>query len=158
MVVIERAPRSGSLITARLAQEAGRELFAVPGSPLDPRCRGSNGLIREGAHLTETAADVVDNLPDHPLREGISQAAPVRPRRAPTAAAEPPREFLETPGEPAILALVLDLLGPSPVTVDDLIRRCRFPAAAINAVLLDLEIAGRVETLPGGRVALVAGA
>ena len=65
VVVIEAAPRSGSLITARLAQEAGRELFAVPGSPLDPRARGSNDLIRQGAHLTETASDVLDNLPDH---------------------------------------------------------------------------------------------
>ena len=74
VVVVEAAPRSGSLITARLAQEAGRELFAVPGSPLDPRCRGSNGLIRDGAHLTETAADVLDNLPDHPLREGIGRS------------------------------------------------------------------------------------
>jgi DNA processing protein len=80
VVVVEAAPRSGSLITARLAQEAGREVFAVPGSPLDPRCRGSNGLIRDGAHLTETAADVLDNLPDHPLRGRHRPLAPVRPR------------------------------------------------------------------------------
>ena len=74
VVVIEAAPRSGSLITARLAQEAGRELFAVPGSPLDPRARGSNDLIRQGAHLTETASDVLDNLPDHPSRVGLARA------------------------------------------------------------------------------------
>ena len=74
VVVVEAAPRSGSLITARLAQEAGRELFAVPGSPLDPRARGANDLLRQGAHLTETAADVLDNLPDHPSREGIGRS------------------------------------------------------------------------------------
>ena len=155
VVVVEAAPRSGSLITARLAQEAGRELFAVPGSPLDPRCRGSNGLIREGAHLTETAADVLDNLPDHPLREGILRAPLFARGPAPEPAAEPQPEYLESSDEPAIRAQLLDLLGPSPIAIDDLMRRCRFPPAAINAVLLDLEIAGRVETLPGGRVALL---
>src|SRR6476661_2309317 len=72
VVVVEAALRSGSLITARLAQEAGRELFAVPGSPLDPRSRGANDLIRQGAHLTETAQDVLENLPDHPSREGLA--------------------------------------------------------------------------------------
>ena len=73
LVVIEAAIRSGSLITARLANEAGRELFAVPGSPLDPRCRGSNDLLRQGANLTETAADVLANLPDHPARQGLAR-------------------------------------------------------------------------------------
>ena len=85
VVVIEAAPRSGSLITARMAQEASRELFAVPGSPLDPRCRGSNDLIRsEGAHLTESAADVIDNLPDHPR---------TLPAALPPGLAEPPASF-----------------------------------------------------------------
>jgi len=157
VVVVEAAPRSGSLITARLAQEAGRELFAVPGSPLDPRCRGSNGLIREGAHLTETAADVLENLPDHPLREGVARLPLFARGPAPERLAEALPDFSESPGPPGVQAEVLGLLGPSPVLVDDLIRRCRFPAAAINAVLLDLEIAGRVEALPGGRVALLAG-
>ncbi len=73
VVVVEAAPRSGSLITARNAQDAGRELFAVPGSPLDPRARGSNDLIRQGAHLTENARDVLDNLPDHPMQEGLGR-------------------------------------------------------------------------------------
>ena len=93
VVVVEAALRSGSLITARLAQEAGRELFAVPGSPLDPRCHGSNDLIRQGAHLTETAADVLENLPDHPSREGLAgiRCSPERPP-----ACEPPA----TGGEP----------------------------------------------------------
>ena len=90
VVVVEAALRSGSLITARLAQEAGRELFAVPGSPLDPRSRGANDLIRQGAHLTETAQDVLDNLPDHPSREGLA--------RVPLFAREPPSGFGRTGG------------------------------------------------------------
>lgn len=73
VVVVEAAMRSGSLITARLAQEAGRELFAVPGSPLDPRTQGSNDLIRQGAHLTERVDDVLANLPDHPFRQGLAR-------------------------------------------------------------------------------------
>ena len=89
VVVVEAALRSGSLITARLAQEAGRELFAVPGSPLDPRSRGANDLIRQGAHLTETAADVLENLPDHPQREGLSRD-PLFARGPPPGVAEPP--------------------------------------------------------------------
>lgn len=159
VVVIEAAPRSGSLITARLAQEAGREIFAVPGSPLDPRCRGSNDLIRQGAHLTETAADVLDNLPDHPSREGLSRS-PLFARGDTPGFAEPPA--WEEPAEPAAglqhaRRQVIEMLGPSPTLVDDLVRRCQFSAAAILAVLLELELAGRVEMLPGNRVALVSG-
>lgn len=158
VVVIEAAPRSGSLITARLAQEAGREVFAVPGSPLDPRCRGSNDLIRQGAHLTETAQDVLDNLPDHPLREGLSRS-PLFASREPPGFAEPEpwREATEAPAELARARQeIIELLGPSPTCVDDLARRCQFSAAAIMAVLLELELAGRVEMLPGNRVALIA--
>jgi DNA processing protein len=162
VVVVEAAPRSGSLITARLAQEASREVFAVPGSPLDPRCRGANDLIRQGAHLTETAQDVLDNLPDHPLREGLA--------RSPLFARGPVPASPKTPGmsesgansddlSPAEVdrarGKVLDLLGPSPTSVDDLIRRCQFSAPAVMAVLLELELAGRVESLPGNRVALL---
>jgi DNA processing protein len=83
LVVIEAAVRSGSLLTARLANEEGRELFAVPGSPLDPRCHGSNDLIRQGAHLTESAADVLANLPDHPARQGLARLAARRPVQNP---------------------------------------------------------------------------
>jgi DNA processing protein len=159
VVVVEAAPRSGSLITARLAQEAGREIFAVPGSPLDPRCRGSNDLIRQGAHLTETAADVLDNLPDHPSREGLGRS-PLFARGDTPGFAEPPP--WEEPAEPEAglqhaRRQVIEMLGPSPTLVDDLVRRCQFSAAAIVAVLLELELAGRVEMLPGNRVALVAG-
>ncbi len=158
VVVVEAALRSGSLITARLAQEAGRELFAVPGSPLDPRSRGANDLIREGAHLTETAADVLENLPDHPQREGLSRS-PLFARGSVTGAAEAPSEW-EEPAEAPIDLLktrmqVIDLLGTSPTAVDEVVRRCQFSAAAVMAVLLELELAGRIQTLPGSRVALL---
>jgi len=162
VVVIEAAPRSGSLITARLAQEAGRELFAVPGSPLDPRARGSNDLIRQGAHLTESAADVLANLPDHPFRQGLARD-PLFAGQMPPGLAEPPvpapedwDDHLEIPEDLAqVRTQVVDLLGPSPTAVDDLVRRCQFSAAAVVAALLELELAGRIETLPGHRVALL---
>ena len=155
MVVVEAAPRSGSLITARLGAEAGREVFAVPGSPLDPRSRGANGLIRDGAHLTETAQDVLLALPADGSRLrgrlGLSEtqeAARVAPGLGGTLAH----------GEhAAVMDAVLALLGPAPTAVDDLIRRCQFSGPAVLSVLLDLELAGRIETLPGNRVALLGG-
>ena len=157
VVVVEAAPRSGSLITARLATEAGREVFAVPGSPLDPRSRGGNDLIRQGAVLVETAADVLANLPEDldadPAPLFALQDAP----DAPTGFAEPPPlglDFVDSADDRAALhAQVLDLVGSSPTPVDAVLRRCQFSAPAVMAALLELELAGRVETLPGGRVA-----
>ena len=100
VVVVEAALRSGSLITARLALEAGRELFAVPGSPLDPRCRGSNDLIRQGAHLTESAEDVLEHLPDAP-RDGAALRSPGRLVPTPNRAAETVPEPSAPPARPA---------------------------------------------------------
>jgi DNA processing protein len=154
VVVVEAALRSGSLITARLGLEAGREIFAVPGSPLDPRCAGTNALLRDGAHLTETAADVFANLPDHPRRAGLSRDPLFRDMALPEGVAEP-QIALVTPA--SALAAVTHLLGPAPTLVDDLVRRCQLSAPEVRAALLDLELAGRVETLPGNRVALLAG-
>ena len=158
VVVVEAALRSGSLITARLAQEAGRELFAVPGSPLDPRSRGANDLIRQGAHLTESAHDVLDNLPDHPARDGLARI-PLFARDPGPGVAEPPQAWQEPAESAADLTQtrrqVIDLLGTSPTDVDDVVRRCQFSAAAVLAILLELELAGRIETLPGNRVALL---
>jgi len=167
VVVIEAAPRSGSLITARLALEAGRELYAVPGSPLDPRTRGSNDLIRQGAHLTETAADVLEHLPSAPT---AAERVPLYPLKRPPPgetwatpsvppwAAAGAIEAAEDPGEmPAARKQILELLDSSPTTVDELVRRCHFSAAAVNAVLLELEVAGRVELLPGDRVIVRSG-
>ena len=152
VVVVEAALRSGSLITARLAQEAGREVYAVPGSPLDPRCRGANDLIRQGARLVETAADVLEDLPAHPgtgLGGGVS--FPRRGRLLEEAAFPP--EPAEGDHEREI---IIGLLGPSATSVDDLIRRSQLSPGAVMAVLLMLEVAGKVEMLPGNTVALLA--
>lgn len=149
VVVVEAALRSGSLITVRIAQEAGREVFAVPGSPLDPRARGGNDLIRQGAMLVETAADVLDNLPLQPTA--------IRPRKF--AFGEPDQPLPDRPfgseNPPEAYEQVLSLLSPEPAMVDDLVRRCHLSSSVTLAVLLELELAGRVETLAGSRVALL---
>jgi DNA processing protein len=149
VVVVEAALRSGSLITARIAQEVGREVFAVPGSPLDPRARGGNDLIRQGAILVETAADILDNLPMDP-------GAP-RPLKA--GFGEPEPSLLDEPAAldhpPEARSAILSLLSPEPTMVDDLVRRCHLSPSVTVAVLLELELAGRIETLPGSRVALL---
>ena len=146
VLVVEAALRSGSLITARFALEQGREVFAVPGSPLDPRCRGSNDLIRRGAHLTESADDVLAELEGHLAPPMLSVAPP------PFEPAPP------TPGTAelgAAMARVIERLSPTPVSVDEVIRQCDLPPAVVTAVLLDLELAGRLERQPGHQVALV---
>ncbi len=166
VVVVEAAVRSGSLITARLAQEANRELFAVPGSPLDPRNRGSNDLIRQGAHLTETAADVLADLPDHPDREGLARSplfarGPAPVRRQGGGLPETPAPWPDKAADPAppdrehARNVLLELLSPAPTSVDVLLRRCQLSPATVMSALLDLELAGRVEALPGNRVALL---
>ncbi len=173
VVVVEAALRSGTLITARLAQEAHRELFAVPGSPLDPRSRGSNDLIRQGAWLTEQAADVLANLPDHgpaldstQARVGWEQdgdaAGPSGASQAPGGRAAPPGASLADDSaagaqsaEAQANEAVLALLSVSPTPVDEVVRHCHLSAAAVSAALLELELAGRIETLPGNRVCLL---
>jgi len=160
VVVVEAALRSGSLITARLAQEAGREVFAVPGSPLDPRCRGSNDLIRQGAKLVESADDVLADLPDSPLREGLSRLPLFARGLPPTGLSEDPAEAPFDPSPPATPAgvrqQVLDSVSYSPTLVDEVVRRCQFSAASVMGALLELELAGRVQSLPGNRVARLA--
>ncbi len=140
-VVVEAAPRSGSLITARIAAEAGREVMAVPGSPLDPRAQGCNLLIREGATLVQGVDDILEMI------------RPIDPRavRSPVSGfgGEPPVEPDE--GERRRIA---QLLGPVPVPVDELIRQCGLSGAAVQLVLLELELAGRLERHAGGRVSL----
>jgi DNA processing protein len=160
LVVVEAALRSGSLITAGLAQDADREIFAVPGSPLDPRCHGSNDLIRQGAHLTEGAADVLAHLPDHPGRRGLGRN-PLFAAGAPDGFAEPPAAVLR-PDDPSpaelgrIRSELLRLLGPTPTDIDEVIRRSQFPASAIMAALSQLELALRIEVVPGNRAVLLA--
>lgn len=155
VVVVEATDRSGSLITARLALEEGREVFAVPGSPLEPRAKGPNSLIRHGAHLVETVEDILAALPEHaPTR---SSAIPPREPKDAAEPAErgPPAPSHATPSDVGhALSALSSLLSSTPVTVDELLRRCPCSPAAVSAALVELDLEGRIERLPGNRVAL----
>ncbi|TMJ62525.1 MAG: DNA-protecting protein DprA, partial [Alphaproteobacteria bacterium] len=148
--------KSGSLITARFALEQGREVFAVPGSPLDPRSRGCNDLLRNGATLTESAADILIQLGPLLRRE----MPPPRPRerpsqpRLPLSAAAPNLPATPQIPEDAALELLVEKLSPTPVAVDELVRQCHLSAASIATLLLELELAGRIERHPGNLVSL----
>jgi DNA processing protein len=145
-LVVEAAPKSGSLITARLAAEAGREVMAIPGSPLDARAQGCNHLIREGAVLVQTPEDVVELLRgfDGTTRSTFREPLPAGWDGAPEDLAE---------AEPAEIA---GLLTTAPVAVDELIRQSGASAAEVQIALLELEIAGRLERHAAGRVSLMA--
>ncbi|HEY1474348.1 MAG TPA: DNA-processing protein DprA [Pseudolabrys sp.] len=146
VVIVEAARRSGSLITARLAGEQGREVFAVPGSPLDPRAEGTNGLLKQGATLVTEAADVIAVL------------QPILGRGFDVPAEEPAPDV---PGpvdvEPGAdeRARIIGLLGPTPVSIDDLVRLSQTSPAIVRTVLLELEIAGRLERHGAGLVSLL---
>jgi DNA processing protein len=144
VVIVEAARRSGSLITARMALEQGREVFAVPGSPLDPRAEGTNGLLKQGATLVTEAADVLAVL-----RPILGQPIDLP--------AEEPEADQPKLGEPDgdARARITALLGPTPVSIDDLVRLSRFPPSIVRTVLLELEIAGRLERHGGGLVSLL---
>lgn len=148
VLVVEAAARSGSLITARLAGEQGREVLAVPGSPLDPRYRGTNDLIREGAVLTESAADVVAALQGQ-LREPAMEAeAPSFLAASPAAPGLPPDDARMTQARSEIGTLI----GVSPVTVDEIVRQCQLSPAVVSTTLLEMELAGRISRHPGGQI------
>jgi DNA processing protein len=146
VLVVEAAPRSGSLITARLAGEQGREVFAVPGSPLDPRAKGANRLIRDGAILVQTAEDILEafqNLAWKPLADPSEELfsglpkAPVSPDELEVAR---PR--------------VRQLLSHTPTPVDDIVRHSELTAASVLTILLELELAGVAVRHPGNRISL----
>ena len=137
VVVVEAELRSGSLITARLAGEQGREVFAVPGSPLDARCKGANDLIRQGATLCEGAEDVVRGLDGIGLGLREPDAPPFRPKPA----AEP---------DVALLRRVHELLSPTPMGWDELARAAGAPGPQVYAALVELSLAGKAELLAGG--------
>lgn len=140
-VVVEAAPRSGSLITARLANEAGREVMAVPGSPLDPRAQGCNLLIRDGATLIQSADDVMEAI----------RPIDLRAVRSPTIGwTGPPPDDASDADRRDVTAL----LGPVPVVVDEVIRQSGRSPAVVQTVLLELELAGRLDRHAGGRVSL----
>jgi DNA processing protein len=141
VVVIEAALRSGSLITARMAAEQGREVFAVPGSPLDPRAAGTNDLIKQGATLTTAASDVIDAV------------EPIMAR--PVALREAGDDALASEPEPSDRARITALLGPTAILLDDLIRMSGISPAVVRTVLLELELAGRIERHGGGLISLI---
>lgn len=145
LVVVEAAERSGSLISARLAAEMGRLVFAVPGSPLDPRARGTNGLIKDGATLVTETADILNAL-----------APLIGTQFTPNTAVEDPSDFSTTPppgdGE---RERVVEALGQAPVNIDEIIRHTGFHPAQVAMILLELDLAGRLERHPGGFVSLI---
>ncbi|WP_414471234.1 DNA-processing protein DprA [Microvirga sp. M2] len=170
VVIVEAARRSGSLITARFALEQGREVFAVPGSPLDPRAEGTNDLIRDGATLCASVEHVTSVLepliasgpraepgaeePHHPLdtEELWDELDLPDVPRAPKGSVSP-APGIEEGGTDAALGLIA-LLGPSPVAVDDLVRQSGLPIRTVQMILLELEIAGRLERHGGNAVSL----
>ncbi|WP_051335691.1 DNA-processing protein DprA [Methylocapsa acidiphila] len=199
VVVIEAARRSGSLITARFAAEQGREIFAAPGSPLDPRAEGTNDLLRDGATFCTSAQDVIEALAkqdwdldehfslfepglaeglDAPLWEELDlpgeagaaldasadptlrDLAPPRAIRSPTPVEAPgpwtvPAETRPAPSPTDLAARVVELLGPTPVSVDELVRASEGQAREVRAILLELELAGRLEWRGGDLVAML---
>jgi DNA processing protein len=147
VVIVEAAKRSGSLITARLALEQGREVFAVPGSPLDPRAEGTNGLIKQGATPVTETSDIVAVL--RPIME--QKELPAR-EPGPLPGEEAGAEEVEPAADER--ARIVGLLGPAPVQIDDLVRLSKSSPAVVRMVLLELEIAGRLERHGGGLVSL----
>ncbi len=144
LVVVEAAKRSGSLISARFAGELGRLVFAVPGSPLDPRSEGTNGLIRSGATLITSAADVMEALAPMigrpPMQEGVE---------------EPQHEGAQAMPTDAAREKVVEALGPTPVSIDEVIAHTGVKTQEVLLILLELDLAGRLERHSGGRVALL---
>ena len=145
LVVVEAAKRSGSLISARLAGEMGRLVFAVPGSPLDPRSAGANGLLKDGAMLVTEARDVIEQIA--PL---IGQTPP-----PPVLLEEPPDFSATPPPRDDDRARVVEALGPVPVGVDEIIRHTGLHPAQVFIILLELDLAGRLERHAGGAVSLL---
>jgi DNA processing protein len=144
-IVVEAAERSGSLITARLALEQNREVLAVPGSPLDPRAAGSNNLLKQGARIVTEARDVIEAVAPMLEREPPSEPSLFR---APA--------IIEPPPEPAEddRARIIEALGPTPVQIDEIIRFTGLPTRVVHVILLELDLAGRIERHSGQRVSL----
>lgn len=151
VLIVEAALGSGSLITARLASECGREVFAIPGSIHSPLSRGCHRLIRDGAKLVETAQDVLEELAGLPVRERRAPSSP-RPRQV-----IQDSDSITRPSPPEAAALdddatrLLASIGHDPVDIDTIATRSGLTLAALYAILLPLELDGHVARLPGGR-------
>ena len=144
-LVVEASPKSGSLITARLALDYNRELMAVPGSPLDGRAKGCNQLIKNGAHVIEDATDIIRIVQQASLPGRIAEAMAPGYEAAPANAQEVATAH----------ALILGKLDPAGVPVDTLVEQCQISAAVAQAALLELELAGKIRRMAGGKVALI---
>lgn len=144
ILVMEATPKSGSLITARLAAEHGREVFAVPGSPMDPRANGTNSLIKNGAVLTQSVEDILKEL-------SALRSQPLSEPDQPTLPFDQPVNIPERELKKA-RPILLALLSPVPVNIDELIRLSDLPPALVLSLLLELELAGRIERHFGNRV------
>ena len=159
-LVVEGALRSGSLITAECAAEAGREVFAVPGSPLDPRAQGTNQLLKQGAHLTESFADIVAHWPQGQIEIFHPRTNLHRSAQAPESGfSESLPDAPEAPPAPAnaaenLASRIRAKLGPSMVLVDELAAQCNVAPGALQAILVELELDGTLLRGPGNRVAL----
>ncbi|WJR67288.1 DNA-processing protein DprA [Neorhizobium sp. CSC1952] len=147
VVVVEAAERSGSLITARMATDFGRLVFAVPGSPLDPRCHGTNGLLKQGAIVTTGSDDVIEALA--PLSQLDLFAGPVVEEPEKTGDMLPPNDDDRS--------MIVSALGPTPVDIDDIIRHTGLSASSVYLILLELDLAGLLHRHPGGMVSLAMG-
>jgi DNA processing protein len=146
-VVIEAAARSGSLITARRAADFGRLVFAVPGSPLDPRCHGTNQLLKDGATIVTSPQDVLEGLLPLTGRDLFSQPMAEEPEDH-----RPSQDY--NPPDDGMRARIISALGPSPADIDEIIRHTGFAAAAVYLVLLELDLAGRLVRHANGQVSL----
>lgn len=144
VVVVEAAERSGSLITARMAADFGRLVFAVPGSPLDPRCHGTNALLKEGAIITTGPEDVLAALA--PLSQLDLFSPPI--------IEEPAKDSDMMPPDDDARGTIINALGPTPVEVDDIIRHTELPASTVYLILLELDLAGRLHRHSGGMVSI----
>jgi DNA processing protein len=149
VVVVEAAARSGSLITARLAGEQGRLVFAVPGSPLDPRSVGANRLIRDGAHIVTDVEDILAEI--EPMLGRAAEPLAHIEDSTPAASPRPAEAGDDDRGK------IVAALGPAPVELDEIVRFTRLTPAVVHHVLLELDLAGRIARHPGGRVSLVMG-
>jgi DNA processing protein len=146
IIVVEATLKSGSLITARMAAEQGRDVYAIPGHPFDPRAAGPNKLIQDGATLVLDAGDILQNLADFSgSRQTLSEPPQYQWQ---------PEDLSENDAE-AVREIILQNLSSTPVTVDELVRTCHLTIPAAQMILLELEIAGRIQRLPGNRVVLV---
>ncbi|PDT47499.1 DNA-processing protein DprA [Sinorhizobium fredii] len=140
VAIVEAASRSGSLITARYAADFGRLVFAVPGSPLDPRCHGTNDLLKQGAVVTTSTADVLEGLAPLSRDDLFSRLNAREPTVEPAPSVPPAAATLGEGGR----ALVVEALGPTPVEIDDIIRHTGLAASEVHLVLLELDLAGQL--------------